>query len=190
MTGIEIVEKIVEDFRKPLEALFRKHGGSDFRWIDPKSIEVAEWVRMKCMYGCDEYGRNAACPPNTPPVEQCRRFFREYTTAAVFHFATRVERPEDRHEWTRGINLELLQLERAVFLSGFRKAFLLFMDSCTLCRSCGKSRVSCKRPFESRPAPEAMAVDVFATVRGIGFPIDVLSKYDQEMNRYAFLMID
>ncbi len=35
-----------------------------------------------------------------------------------------------------------------------------------------------------------MAIDVYATVRKIGYPIRVLSAYDQEMNRYAFLLID
>jgi hypothetical protein len=34
-----------------------------------------------------------------------------------------------------------------------------------------------------------MAVDVFATVRKIGFPVEVLSDYDQPMNRYAMLLV-
>jgi hypothetical protein len=35
-----------------------------------------------------------------------------------------------------------------------------------------------------------MAIDVFATVRKVGFPIEVLAEYSQEMNRYAFLLIE
>jgi hypothetical protein len=35
-----------------------------------------------------------------------------------------------------------------------------------------------------------MAVDVYETVRKIGYPIDVLYDYSQEMNRYAFLLIE
>jgi hypothetical protein len=35
-----------------------------------------------------------------------------------------------------------------------------------------------------------MAVDVFSTVRKIGYPIEVLADYRQAMNRYAFLMIE
>ena len=54
--------------RNELGRLFREHGFEDFRWIDPKAIVVAHWVRMKCLFGCEDYGRNAACPPNTPPV--------------------------------------------------------------------------------------------------------------------------
>jgi hypothetical protein len=35
-----------------------------------------------------------------------------------------------------------------------------------------------------------MAVDVFSTVRSMGYPIEVLSDYRQTMNRYAFLLIE
>jgi hypothetical protein len=31
---------------------------------------------------------------------------------------------------------------------------------------------------------------VFATVRQVGYPIEVLSAYTQEMNRYAMLMVE
>ena len=35
-----------------------------------------------------------------------------------------------------------------------------------------------------------MGVDVYETVRKYDLPIQVLKGYDEEMNRYAFLMID
>lgn len=173
-----------------LEGIFAKHGFSDYRFLDPSEIVVAEWVRMKCLYGCREYGKNAACPPNAPPVEQCARFFREYKRAAVFHFAKTVERPEDRHAWGRKVNLELLKLEQDVFKAGFVKVFLLFFDSCGVCLECAGSRTACKEPKLSRPTPDALAVDVYSTVRKLDYPIEVLSDYDQEMNRYAFLLIE
>ncbi len=34
-----------------------------------------------------------------------------------------------------------------------------------------------------------MAVDVYSTVRQFGFPIRLRTDYDQQMDRYAFLMI-
>jgi hypothetical protein len=42
----------------------------------------------------------------------------------------------------------------------------------------------------ARPSLESMAVDVYSTVKKYGYPIQVLSNYDQTMNRYAVLMID
>jgi predicted metal-binding protein len=179
-----------ETGKKELERLFAERGFSDFRWIDPREIVVAEWVRMKCLYGCVEYGKNAACPPNAPSVEACARFFREYKRAAVFHFSKKVDRPEDRHAWGRKLNLELLKLEAEVFKGGFVKVFLLFFDSCGICLECASARAGCKEPKLSRPTPDALAMDVYTTVRKIGYPIEVLSDYGQEMNRYAFLLID
>ncbi len=173
-----------------LEALFIKHGFKDFRWFDPKEMVVAEWVRMKCRFGCAEYGHNAACPPNTPPVEECGRFFREYGRAAVFHFEKKVAKPEDRHSWSRKVNAALLKLEREVFLAGFQKAFLIPMDSCALCRDCAGKRETCLKPKAARPTADAMAVDVFTTVRKLGYPIQVLADYGRVMNRYAFLLVE
>ena len=176
--------------RKILEEIFRRQGYEDFKWINPKQIFVAQWARMKCTFGCKNYGKCGTCPPNTPSVPECRAFFWDYKTGVVFHFSQRVKKPEDRFAWTRKVNSKLLGLEREIFLSGYYKAFLLFMDSCNLCADCPGVRERCKHPKLSRPTPESMAVDVFATVRRIGYPIEVLNDYSQEMNRYAFLLVD
>jgi predicted metal-binding protein len=176
--------------KKELEAVFRRHGYTDFRWLDPRRIVVAQWPRLKCVYGCSEYGRTATCPPNVPTVEECARFFQEYRRAVVFHFKKKVARPADRFAWTRRIDLGLLRLEREVFLGGHEKSFLLFLDSCNLCADCPGGRESCRKPRLARPTPEALGVDVYATVRALGYPIEVLSRRDQPMNRYAFLLID
>lgn len=176
--------------RKELETLFGEHGFTDFKWIEPKDIIVAQWVRMKCTFGCSNYGKNATCPPNVPSVAECRAFFDEYATMAVFHFEKAFEKPEDRHAWTREINRALLKVERGVFLAGNEKAFLLFMDSCELCSDCPGARDECKHPKSARPTPESMAVNVYSTVRQAGYPIQVLADYSQAMNRYAFLLIE
>ncbi len=173
-----------------IEALLRARGCESFRWMDPREIVVAQWVRMKCAYGCDGYGRNASCPPNTPSVDECRRFFAEYQTAVMVHFEKRVEQPEDRRPWARQMNQLLLKLERDVFLQGHPKAFALYMDNCRVCAECEAKLVDCRSPESIRPAPEAMAVDVFSTAHAAGFPIEVLTDYTQPMNRYGFLLVE
>ncbi|MFX0115448.1 MAG: DUF2284 domain-containing protein, partial [Candidatus Hodarchaeota archaeon] len=140
--------------------------------------------------GCPNYGQNASCPPNNPSVSDCERFFREYREAAIFHFEKKFENPEDRYAWSKEINKQLLELERAVFLSGYEKTFLLPMDSCELCEECTKERATCNHPKLSRPPPEGMSVDVYTTVKRVGYPIEVLKDYSDTMNRYAFLMVD
>lgn len=173
-----------------LESLFRDRGFSDFKWLDPKKVVVSEWVRLKCMFGCTNYGRAACCPPNTLPLPDCRRLFDEYARAVVFHFQKQMVNPEDRHAWGKEVNHGLLQVEREVFLAGYYKVFLLLMASCHLCADCVPDRVLCKDPSGSRPTPEGVAVDVFATVRPLGYPIEVLDRYDLPMNRYAFLLVE
>ena len=175
---------------KQIDTILHSHEYSDFKWIDPKQIIVAQWVRMKCMFGCREYGHAGACPPNTPSVAECERFFKEYDDALILHFEGKMDKPKDRHAWSAKINAKLIKLERAVFLAGFERAFLLFMDSCCFCKECSGRRDTCAQPRMARPAPEAMAVDVYSTVRRFGFELAVRNDYNQKMDRYAFLMVN
>lgn len=173
-----------------LQKMFNDQGFSDFRWIDPAEIVVAQWVRLKCQFGCDNYGRNASCPPNTPPIADCRAIFGEYRLGALFHFSNSFEDPEERHPWSRTVNRALYDLEREVFLAGSKKAFMLFMDSCNLCRECANTRSHCRNKRLARPSPEAMGVDLFATASKYGYPVQVLDDYGQEMDRFAILLIE
>ena len=147
-------------------------------------------MRFKCIFGCSSYGKKGTCPPQVPPVEECRSFFSEYSDAVIFHFTKQVDSPEDRIPWSREVSKELIRLENEVFRSGYYKAFMLFMDECRFCVNCAGSREGCINKNDARPGPESLAVDVFSTVRSAGYPIEVLSDYNQEMNRYAFLMIE
>jgi predicted metal-binding protein len=174
--------------RDKLEKIFRRNSFDDFKWIDPKGIVISQWVRLKCMFGCPQYGQTACCPPNVPSVQECERLFREYEEAVIFHFERKMQKPEDRHKWSKEINTRLLKVERDVFLAGYPKAFLLFIDTCHMCNKCSGSRVKCSNKTAARPAPEALAVDVFSTVKSVGYPIEVLSDYSQKMNRYAILL--
>ncbi len=175
---------------KVLKTLFAEHGFTDFRWLDPKEIVVGQWVRMKCLYGCGEYGKTWTCPPHAPSIAECERFFHEYKRAAVFHFQKKVDKPEDRHAWSRKICRGLVDLEIAVFKAGYERAFVLLMDSCNFCLECGAAQAGCKEPRLSRPSPDALGMDVYSTVRKLGYPIKVLANYDETMNRYAFLLIE
>jgi len=38
-------------------------GITEAKIIDPKSVVVGDWVRLKCQYGCGGYGKNLTCPP-------------------------------------------------------------------------------------------------------------------------------
>jgi predicted metal-binding protein len=176
--------------REKVAAIMKRRGYDNYKWLDPAEIVVSQWVRMKCLFGCNEYGRTAVCPPNVPTIPECERFFREYSSAVIIHFDKKVAKPEDRFAWTRKVNLKLLDLEKEIFCAGFEKAFLLFMDSCNICRECQQRKEDCVEPKKSRPTPEALGVDVYSTARNAGYPIQVLADYAEKMNRYAFLLIE
>jgi len=176
--------------RQQLEGLFREHGFDDFRWLPAGQIVVAQWVRMKCKYGCPEYGVSMNCPPNNPSVAECERFIREYSEAAIFHFTRSVPNREERHKWSREENKKLIDLERTVLLGGRHKAFMLLMGSCPQCEECVGRWEDCRHPGSGRPTPEGMAVDLFSTAHSVGYPLEILDDYSRPMNRYAIFLIE
>jgi len=44
---------------------------------------TAEWVRLKCQFGCDGFGQRLSCPPNTPAPEQVKRVLAVYRRALI-----------------------------------------------------------------------------------------------------------
>ncbi len=176
--------------RGRIESMFGNYGFADFKWIDPKDIVIAQWVRTKCMFGCANYGKRVCCPPNVPSIPECKQFFSEYATGVIFHFAKASDKLDDHRDWARETNQALLRAERDVFLLGHEKAFLLPMSLCSLCEECTGVREECKNPKSARPTPEGMGIDVYSTVRKHDFPIQVLVDYSQTVNRYAFLLIE
>jgi predicted metal-binding protein len=173
-----------------VESLIRFHGFQDFRWIAGRDVVVEQWVRFKCTFACEEFGRNACCPPNTPSVAECRDLFLGYDQVVVIHLQATRAQGEDPRLWKREVNGRFLELERSVFLAGFYKALVLFPGDCSLCADCVPSRGECRNSGSARPVPEALAVDVYATARKVGLPIHVLTDRSQVMNRYGFLLVD
>lgn len=175
--------------RSLADRIIGAHGYDDFRWIKTDRIPVKQWVRFKCVFGCPTFNRKGTCPPNVPSIAECREFFSEYHEAVIFHFREKLNDPEKRHEWSKKVNNELLKVERDLFLAGYYKAFLLFMDECCICKQCAGTRADCTNKKQARPNPESLGVDVFATVRQVGYELNILKDFDQPMDRYAILMV-
>jgi predicted metal-binding protein len=172
-----------------IEALISSFGFSDYIWIDPKEIIVAQWVRVKCYFGCSDFGLGT-CPPNTPSVQECKDFFKEYNNGILVRhnkFADKNSYPSD---WSKDITDKFLEIERKIFLYGHQKAFLLNQTCCSLCADCSGNRHDCKDKTRARPSPEAFAVDVYQTVRNAGMEINVVSVNPSEINRIAIVLID
>ena len=175
--------------KERIESILADQGLADYRWISPKDIVVAQWVRVKCMFGCSDYG-TGTCPPHTPSVDECERFFSEYQSGIMIRLSTFADKDDYPTEWSKAMTKKLLETERKIFLSGHHKAFLFNQTCCTLCKSCSGNRADCKDKSHSRPSPESFAVDVFQTARNAGYEINVVGDNPGEINRFAIIVIE
>ena len=174
---------MIESFRD--EA--RQMGALDAVVISPpRQVFTATWVRLRCQYGCSEYGQCLTCPPHSPTLETTRQMLDEYQMGILLH----------------GANWDLVRdiartLERTIFLAGYYKAFAFVCGPCWLCKTCaaiakgkpGKA-AACKHPDKARPAMEAAGIDVFATARAAGLPIEVIRTEECPQDYYALVLVE
>ena len=151
--------------------------------IDPQSIATAEWVRMKCQYGCPGYGMSLCCPPHTPTPEVTRRVVDSYSKAILLH------RRMGQGKRAKDLTQVVIQLEREIFLDGYYKAWSMGSGPCRLCRTCNTTG-TCKHGHDARPSMEACGIDVFKTARENGFPITVVRTHDEERNFYGVILVE
>jgi predicted metal-binding protein len=114
------------------------HGIETLRPFSPEEIIVAEWVQLKCRFGCALYNRSWCCPPATPTPEKVREILSEYSVALLLqstHHMPSFYRDDGRKRaslvrcWKGTVSLE-----RMLFLEGYHKAFSLVGESCSLCK--------------------------------------------------------
>ncbi len=151
-------------------------GAKSAKIILTKSVKVGEWVRLKCQFGCDEYGKRLTCPPYSPKPEETKKVLSHYRYALLIHGS----------QWT-DLRRIVAKLEREIFLDGYYKAFGMGSGPCYLCRECGEF---CREPDSARPSMEACGIDVFATARANNFPIAVLKKRGLMGNYYGLVLIE
>ena len=146
----------VQDFCKKNKAI-----GSKF--IDPKSIVMGHWPRYKCQYGCGAYGRNLCCPPYSPSPDETIKIISDFELGLLVHFGGDVR-----------VTKTIAKIEKDIFLKNYHKVISFGAGPCRLCKECSLS--DCKFPQIARPSMEACGIDVYATARNNGFPINVLKK--------------
>ena len=152
-------------------------GAKEAKIIAARSIVVSEWVRLKCQFGCSEYGISLTCPPRSPAPEQTRKILKDYKFGMLLHFDGQVD-----------IGRIVVKLERQIFLDGYYKALGLKAGPCMICKRC--TLKFCRFSERARPSMEACGIDVYATARAHGFPIEVLRATDCRGNYYGLVLIE
>ncbi len=158
--------------------------GEDATLIPAKDIVTAEWVRQKCLYGCNGFGRRFSCPPYIPTPAETRKVLKEYKTAILIKFLgdvgeTTPERLVSR-EMTTYVQEVMYELEKMAFSAGFYKAFGYTGHQCGLCTHCtakddGAELTDCLNRRKMRPSMEAAGIDVYATCASVGWDLEILS---------------
>src|SRR5512139_2768938 len=77
----DVSMKSVESFCKGALEL----GIEGAKIINPGSVVTAEWVRLKCQYGCPGFGESLCCPPRTPTPDMTRKVIDSYRRAILLH---------------------------------------------------------------------------------------------------------
>ena len=152
-------------------------GAVEAKAIAPASIVTAAWVRLKCQFGCGGYNGSLCCPPHSPTPEETRRVLDCYRRAILVHCKPGV-----------GVKALVVALEREAFLAGYYRALALGSGPCSLCEECSFAR--CLHAPEARPSMEACGIDVFATVRANGFPIEVVTDHSCDQDYYGVVLVD
>jgi len=151
--------------------------GATYCTIIPASkVVTSEWVRLKCQFGCDAYGKRRTCPPLSPSPSTTHRMLKDFSGAIFIAFRVPNARVERRLR-RKGRKL-LASLERELFLDGYYSAFAMGFGPCNLCPTCDLSS-RCKHPEIARPSMEACGIDVYATSRAAGFPLKVVRTYEE-----------
>lgn len=141
--------------------------------FDPRTL-------LKCMYGCDDWGKNHTCPSRPGALLPCqyRRIFRRYRWGLIVQAFDKKTSQEVS-----------FQIERQAFLDGYYFAFSL--SDCALCKECaGRKGLACVDPKKARPAFHSVGIDVFATVRKFDLPLETLHNEDDPQNWYAAVFIE
>lgn len=156
--------------------------------IDPEKVVTAEWVRMKCLFGCDEPGLHRTCPPRSPEPKHTRRLLDGFARAVLLRVGPHTS-AEGMDGLCTKLNAAAVALERELFLAGYHKTWTMGAGPCELCGTCALDG-DCVHPLDARPSMEGCGVDVFSTVRNAGWQIEVVREHDDEYQYFALVLVE
>ena len=179
-----------------LRSLLEKNGSYGLKKIIPfpiEKIDVAEWVSLKCQFGCSQYNTNWCCPPASPDLVKVKAVLKEYSQALLligsrqcknFYLDNAKRRAEQVRSWK-----EVVGIERRLFLEGYDKAISLVSGSCALCKKCTYPE-ACRFPQERRPPIESFSIDLIGTLNNLGLSTPVAQETDDRFNYYAIILLE
>ena len=186
-------EGISRDLLKRLREKGLSYGLNDITPFSVNKIIVAEWVHLKCRYGCKNYNSSWSCPPATINPEKAQKVINEYSVALLMTGRKNHSDFYLNNATKRGVQVKcwkgMLSLERMLFLEGYYKAFSLVGECCALCKICAYPD-DCRFPQEKRPSVESFSIDVIGTLKNLGTTPQVAFNKDEPFNYYAIMLLE
>lgn len=163
-------------------ALAKQLGANDAKPIRTSEIVVADWVRLKCQFGCGGYGERLTCPPHSPTPETTRKVIKEYEWAILIRFLPK----KGSTDW-KITHTVAVKLETEIFLSDYYKALAFASGPCPYCAKCNLK--TCEHSELARPSMEAAGIDVYSTVRKAGFDLHVVKSEKEQPTYFALVLV-
>ena len=162
-------------------------GAADAVVIQARQIRVDERVRLKCLVPrCLRAGETPNCPPNAPELGLVRKALDRFSWAVLFKCvvgpieAYDPSQGKTREERRRTLSFHkatsdvVYALEKQAYKDGYHLAMGFGGGSCKdylcnglICQFLDSGR--CRFPHRSRPAMEAMGIDVIDLMNQVGW---------------------
>ncbi len=186
-------EGVSDQLLEGLHVKGKKYGLESILPFNVEKIVIANWVGLKCRYGCSQFNSNWSCPPATPDISEVRDLLTEYSIALMligsqqcseFYRDTNKNRAKQVRYWKGSVTLE-----RQLFLEGYDKAFSLVSGACSLCKKCAYPE-NCRFPMEKRPTVESLSIDLVGTLKNIGIATQVALNLKESFKYYSIILLD
>jgi len=148
--------------------------------VTPEDIVFDGRTILKCMYGCNDWGKGCTCPSRDGflPLKRLKKLLKKYKTVLVIH-------SKDKKTAQKAS----FAVETEAYLGG--DALVFSMSDCALCDVCaGRSDLPCRNVRMARPSFHSVGIDVFSTVIKLGLPLKALRSEDEEQNWYAAVWLN
>jgi predicted metal-binding protein len=182
-----------KDVISEIGALAEKYHIDEITSLATRDIAVADWVRLRCKYGCKKYATNWCCPPETPTPDQTKALLQGYEKALLL--IGRIENSEFHKDSQKKRRIQVamwkgtVALERQLFLWAYYKAFALVSENCALCRQCSYPD-TCVFPMYRRPSVESCSIDIFQTLRNMGKPFTIARDVTEQYRCYSIILLE
>jgi len=163
-----------------LKEMAMELGASDAATVKTDRIPIEEQIVDMCREPlCECYSMSANCPPHVMKPKQARKWVLSYKAALLFKIdvSPRVLFSDEGFEVFRKIYVICSKLENFSYELGYVRSKGLAAGSCksVFCRNIPCEALvkggKCRYPNLGRPSMEALGINVFRLVKGVGWKI-------------------